>query len=66
MCPKTLLKAQYLRWVDPNDQGHLLRISHYPGYNDCVYVCIYKNLLYIYIYIYTFNDLWRFYDAVIE
>jgi len=47
-------KVQYLRWVNPSDQGHLYRISQYPGYNVCV--CVYK---------YTFNDLWRLYDAVI-
>ena len=52
------IKGQYLCWVNPNVQGHLQRISQYPGYNACIYI-------YIYIY-YTFNDLWRLYDAVIE
>ena len=31
-------KAQYLRWVNPNDQVHLKRISQYPGYNTSVYI----------------------------
>ena len=31
-------KAQFLPWVNPNDQGHLKRKSQYPGYNVCVCV----------------------------
>ena len=35
------VKAQYLRWVNPNDQRHVWRISRYPEYNVCVCVCVY-------------------------